>query len=119
VASVWFEGLDDLNGLAVDLGRAGPVTAVKVQRAVDAGSARIQGLGQGFAPVDTGNLRSSITRTVGVLAAEVGPTANYGLYVEVGTSRMAPSAYMGPAFDQVAPDFYAAVAQAADPLGGG
>ena len=55
MATVWFEGLDQLNSLAVDLGKAGPVTAVKAQRAVDAASARIQGLGQAFCPVDTGN----------------------------------------------------------------
>ena len=32
--------------------------------------------------------------------AEIGPTASYGEYVELGTSRMAPHAYLGPAFDR-------------------
>ena len=52
-----------------------------------------------FAPVDTGNLRSSISTDVTVtgrsVLAEIGPTASYGEYVELGTSRMAPHAYLG------------------------
>ena len=30
----------------------------------------------------------------------VGPTADYGRFVEYGTSRMAPQAFMGPSFDR-------------------
>ena len=50
------------------------------------------------------------------LRAEVGPTAEYGAYVEYGTSRMAPRAYMGPAFDRHAPDLVTAVEQIRDRL---
>ena len=59
-------------------------------------------------PVDTGFLRSSIT--VGdpnggslrpnALAAQVGPEANYGGYVEFGTSRAGAQPYMTPAAEQ-------------------
>jgi HK97 gp10 family phage protein len=60
-------------------------------------------------PVDTGFLRSSIT--VGdpnggplrpnALAAQVGPEANYGYWVEFGNSRGAkPQPYMTPAAEQ-------------------
>lgn len=59
------------------------------------------------APYRTGNLKNSIStgdlRTVGQsgdLSAEIGPTANYGLYLEMGTSRMAPQPFMGPAADR-------------------
>lgn len=52
-------------------------------------------------PVDTGFLRSSITResrrTAAGAVSEVGPEANYGAYVENGTSRMAPQPYLLPA----------------------
>jgi HK97 gp10 family phage protein len=65
---------------------------------------------QAFAPVDTGNLRNSI----GVdfdsdrLGFEAGPTASYAPYLEWGTSRMGPHAFMGPAFDRNVPAFIAA-----------
>lgn len=65
-------------------------------------------------PVDTGNLRGSISTEfrggAGSIEAEIGPTAHYGGYVEDGTSKMAPQPYMGPATDEVEPKFLAAVA---------
>jgi HK97 gp10 family phage protein len=68
-------------------------------------------------PVDTGNLKNSIghsdMRNISRdnLAVEVGPTANYGRFVELGTSRMPPQAFMGPSLDRVAPAFSDAMAQ--------
>lgn len=62
-----------------------------------------------LAPVDTGYLRNSISTSVegsghaASITVEVGPTANYGAFVEDGTSRMAPQPYMGPATDRVVP----------------
>lgn len=70
-----------------------------------------------LAPVDTGTLMGSISTTItgdgrhGTMAAEIGPTAEYGAFVEEGTSRMAPQPYMGPAFDRRSPLFEAAVAR--------
>lgn len=59
---------------------------------------------QSLCPVDTGFLRSSITREVADLGlrivGETGPTAHYGRYVEEGTSRMGPQPYMTPAMDR-------------------
>lgn len=116
MASVWFEGIGQLNTLSADLTRAGLVTAHKASKAVQKTGMDLVHDAQAFCPVDTGNLRSSI----GVdfdgdgLGFEAGPTANYGGYVEFGTSRMAPHAYMGPAFDRQAPAFVAA----AEELGG-
>jgi HK97 gp10 family phage protein len=59
-------------------------------------------------PVDTGFLRSSITvgridggsLRPGDLSAQVGPEANYGGYVEYGTSRAGAQPYMTPASEQ-------------------
>ena len=76
--------------------------------------------------VDTGNLKGSIShsdlRTVGstgTIGGEFGPTANYGEYVERGTSRMAPQPYMGPAADLIAPGFEQAMAQLGEEALGG
>lgn len=67
-----------------------------------------------FCPVDTGNLRDSISTTVSGSSAEVGPTAEYGQFVEFGTSRMAPEAFMGPAFDRHAHELESALTKIAN-----
>lgn len=110
----------ELNKLAVDLtavpGKIGPA----VQTALRKTALDIERDAKAFAPVDTGNLRSSIghsdLRRVGQsgdLEVEIGPTASYGGFVEFGTSRQAPAAYMGPALDRHAGTFVSALEQVA------
>jgi hypothetical protein len=49
-------------------------------------------------PVDTGRLRSSITHEVGIdaggLVGRVGTDVDYAPYVELGTRRLAPRAFL-------------------------
>ena len=72
-----------------------------------------------LAPVDTGNLRDSISTTFtgdgrsSGMSAEIGPTAEYGIYQEYGTSTQPGTAFMGPAFDRRAPGYADALAQLA------
>lgn len=110
----------ELTALATDLtgvpGKIGPL----VQTAMRKTARDIEADAKQRAPVDTGNLKSSIghsdLRTVGQsgsLEVEIGPTANYGAYVEYGTSRMGPQPFMGPALDRNAPGFIAALEQIA------
>jgi HK97 gp10 family phage protein len=60
---------------------------------------------QAITPVDTGNLKNSegIDFTDDGLGFEAGPTAEYGGYVEEGTSKMAAEPYAGPAADREFP----------------
>ena len=67
-----------------------------------------------FAPVDTGNLRNSITTRFSPLRAEVVATANYAVFVELGTTRMAEQPFMRPAAARRAPGFIKAIEQLAD-----
>lgn len=54
------------------------------------------------APVDTGFLRNSIqTEQLGDLMAMVTVGAEYGVYVEFGTSRAPAQPFLLPAFEQV------------------
>jgi HK97 gp10 family phage protein len=112
VGTVWVEGIDEINRLSVDLNGASVETTARVGLVIRKVAADIERDAKGFAPVDTGALRSSISSTVRALSAEIGPTVHYGRYVEWGTSRMAPRAFMGPALDRNTPGFVAAIGQA-------
>lgn len=74
------------------------------------------------APVDTGALRNSIGTTItgdgrhGSMTAIVGPTVNYAVYVELGTSRMGAQPFLFPAADRHGPSFLAALTQIRDNL---
>lgn len=96
--------VSEVNQLAADLGKVGPELIGMVRVLVQKSCADTKREAQAFAPVDTGYLRSSISfethATKSGAWGEVGPTANYGRFVEYGTSRMAPQAYMGPSFDR-------------------
>jgi HK97 gp10 family phage protein len=103
-----------LRGLKADLGKAsfkatGLASAVIAKTALD-----IEATAKSLAPVDTGNLRNSISTTIKPLSAEIGPTAAYAVYVEFGTSRMGPQPFMNPAFYKHLPAFNAAMAKIAE-----
>lgn len=69
----------------------------------------IQADAQLRAPVDTGALRSGIeAEKVGDLAWQVHDAVDYGLHVELGTSRMRAQPFMVPAVESATPDFLAA-----------
>jgi HK97 gp10 family phage protein len=109
------DGMDvsGLNRLTFEVGELTATGLARAQTALDVTLARIERDAKAFVPVDTGNLRASISRTVGHLWGEVGPTAAYGAFVEFGTSRQGPAAYMGPAFDRNAYRLELALAQIA------
>lgn len=90
----------------------GPVAAHLVRRAVrveNAAKRSFGGSGRPHVPsapgsppnVDTGRLRSSITHDLSVdaqgIVARVGTDVEYGLYLEVGTSKMEARPYLRPA----------------------
>ena len=108
--------VSELNTLAADLGKA-PATVIKRATTVIKKTAYdIERDGKAFAPVDTGNLRSSISTTARGLVAEIGPTAEYAVFVEEGTSVHAPQAFMGPALDRNTPAFVSAMEKITDDL---
>lgn len=115
--------VSELNRLSVDLGQAEQKVGDGVRVALRKAALDTEAQAKAFAPVDTGNLRNSIGHSdlralsqTGTLEVEVGPTAAYGRYVEEGTSRTAPQAFMGPAFDRVQPGFLSALDEIAEKL---
>lgn len=109
--------MSEFRRLAEDLKRAGKKAHRGATVATTKSARRLESEAKAFAPVDTGNLRSSIgtdiEESTTAVVAEVGPTASYGAHVEDGTSRMAPQPYMAPAFDRAVPDWLDALADVA------
>lgn len=90
---------------------AGGRIGAKASTALRATAFGIEADAKALAPVDTGNLRSSIeTRVSGdgrstSMTAEVSANAGYSAYVEFGTSTTPGQPFMGPALDRRAPLF--------------
>lgn len=111
------DGVDEVRSLArnLDLTQAG--IRRKASQVVRKSAFAIERNAKVRAPVDTGALRSSINTSLfghgltgdSPIGAEVGPEVHYGQFVELGTARMAPQPYLGPAFDEVEPSFVAAL----------
>lgn len=115
----WGAFVAGLNSITVGLELSGARAGARAALAVRKTALDIEADGQAFAPVDTGNLRNSIGHDItgdgrsGAIEAEIGPTADYGLFVEMWTSVNAPQAYLGPAFDRHAHEFEDALGQIA------
>ena len=103
---------DDIRRVTASLAGAGPRVRQMGSLAVGKTLKDIERSAKERAPVDTGNLKDSIGVTRhSPLSGEVGPTAEYGYWVEMGTSRMAPQPYMAPAADIHLPLFEQAIVE--------
>lgn len=69
-----------------------------------------EGYAKGYAPVDTGRLRNSISHTADDDAAYIGTNVEYAAYQELGTSRTAAQPYLRPAVE-LHGDEYKAIAE--------
>lgn len=105
----------DVERLLGALGEAGPRVVAGVRLVMDKTGHDVVRAAQQLAPVDTGHLRASIGVDIDPdgFGFEAGPTANYGHYVEFGTSRMSPQPYLFPAFDANLPVAFEALEQVA------
>lgn len=111
-------GAEELRKLSSDLRAAGPRVLPKARLVVQKVTSDIVRDAKILAPVDTGRLRDSIghtdTSTADTISSEIGPTVNYGEFVELGTSRMNAQPYLGPATDRHEPVFEQAMAKIAE-----
>lgn len=106
---VQFGGID---ALIFDLSTAGPRTQAQGEQALDKAGNDVIAIARRLVPVDTSATQNSIGMDrPAPLVRVVGPTTGYAIHLELGTSRMPPFAFMGPAGDIVAPRLSDAMAQ--------
>ena len=111
-----------LRGLESDLNRAGGRVGARAAKAIRSGTSRVHRDARAAAPVDSGELRDSIDARIfgdgrrGSVTGVVGAAARHSLFVEFGTSKMAPQPYLGPALAANADAFVAAVERIAEDL---
>ena len=99
-------GIDasELRALAKTLRRRAAGLPVRADRALRKATMDMVRDAAIAAPKDTGYLASSIgVDYPAQLKAVLGPTANYAIFVEWGTSRMSARPYMHPAVDRNLP----------------
>lgn len=126
MATVWVEGIDEINTIALELRAKRQRVGAQGAAVLRASAFQVEATAKLFCPVDTGHLKSTIgppefhgDGRAGAMEATVSATARYAAYVEWGTRNMAPRAFMGPALDRVGPTFAAAVYAISDPFDGG
>lgn len=113
-----FDG-SELRALSSRLATAGPRVGAQGALALRKTALDIEADAKQLAPVDTGNLRNSISSSFagdgrnGAMAAEVGPTAEYGIYQEFGTSTQPGTPFLGPAYDRRVPTYMDVLGQLA------
>lgn len=103
--------ISELRDLDRDLVKGAAKVTPLAERVVAKVAHDIEASAKANAPVDTGNLKGSISSDVNGLTAEIGPTASYGGFQEYGTSKMHAQPFMGPAVDLHTPSFEAALEQ--------
>ncbi|MCT9624249.1 HK97 gp10 family phage protein [Pseudarthrobacter equi] len=105
-----------LSAFADQLERKSEAAEFLVRGAVRKTTMDIAADAKSAAPVDTGNLRSSIQTSFAGSNAQVAQgvvqaRADYSKFVEFGTSRAAPQPFLGPAGDKHLPKLQEAVGQ--------
>jgi HK97 gp10 family phage protein len=107
---------NDFHALSAWLGELGNGVGARMGVATQKTVTDTVNQARALAPVDTGNLRASIHGSTQIgatsVVGEVTASAHYAIYVEQGTSRMAPQPFMRPAQEATTPAWLQAIAQA-------
>lgn len=94
---------------SAELAMSAAMAPAQASQVIRAAGFQTEAVAKNRVPVDTGNLKLSISTghpsgrdtAPGDLEVQVGPTAEYGAFVEYGTTRMAAQPYMTPAAEMV------------------
>lgn len=90
-----------LNNVVADLTTAGLTIQARSSGVLEAVGHRVEDTARALAPVRTGATAASIHTTMeDAQTVEVGPTTVQAIFMEWGTYKDAPQAFMGPALDR-------------------
>lgn len=85
-------------------------TEAQIDAAVQKAGLDCEKYAKQLCPVDTGNLRASLTyENVGKYQAIVGTNVEYAEFVELGTYKMAAQPYLFPAYEDAKAELMAAL----------
>lgn len=91
----------DLKGFSSWLDRLIDEAPELMESIVEETAIRVDAEAKKKCPVDTGNLRASISMEIDGFEAEVGTNVEYASFVEYGTSKSAAQPFMTPAKQKV------------------
>ncbi len=87
----------DISGNAEQvLGEYAATLKDKIESAVAKGGKLVEGEAKALCPVDTGNLRGSITSQAAGTHCDIGTNVEYGIYQEFGTYKMRAQPFLVP-----------------------
>jgi HK97 gp10 family phage protein len=93
------QGFNRFGAIAVALERGGGAVVRKAALDIEANA-------KSFSPVDTGNLKNSISASeLNALMWIVGTVVEYGIHQEYGTVNQSGQAFMRPAVERVRPAY--------------
>lgn len=102
--------MDEVKGLKELNEKLEKLAGIKSKKSLLAGAYLLQKYSMENAPVKTGFLRESHESTETENGAEMIVNAEYGIYVEYGTEKMAPRGFVRKAIDEHEKDIVEAVA---------
>ena len=107
-----------LNTVVVALSKAALEAKTRTPEVMDTVMSHIDDTAKMLAPRETGEMADSIDHEVakgfGTVTGESGPHTRYASFVEYGTYKDAPQAFMGPALDRHAPELEEMLAELGD-----
>lgn len=109
--------VSQLEQLGRDIHHAGGTVGAKGSAVFRKTVHDMEGSMKEYAAVDTGAMRNSVSSILSgdgrfsTMTAEIGPTVDYGIWQEIGTSRMPAHPFVAPGFDRHIDPFTEALAR--------
>lgn len=88
--------LSGIDGVAVALDAKVTEAEAKLAKGIAVGGQIVRDEAKAVCPVDTGELRRSISSSAQGLTSTIGTNKEYAMYVEFGTCKMAAQPYLVP-----------------------
>lgn len=106
-----------LDAVVLDISHAGAEIKSKARAITEAKINDVANTAKSLVPQDTGatgdSISSDVVESAGMVIGEAGPSTRYAQFIEYGTYKDAPQAFMGPALDRHSGDYQEQLGDAA------